>query len=228
MSPPRPPSFLNNVEAKKPPAASPSESRLRSAPWQAAPSEPGAAPRSSQPAAMQPSPPAPPTTAPLPPPGFEALKPSAPFAPAPAPMPPPPTPLDDKVISAIEQLSLEAQRLAEQARADALEVGLMVARTILEREVTQSVEALFSLIKSAIRRLGESNRIVVRLCPADADRVQTTPASALTLAHVEVVADESLELGDVLVETEHQRVDARLMTRLTEAGGALRTAVGGR
>lgn len=124
--------------------------------------------------------------------------------------------LSPRLEAAIAALKAQGERLAEQARSDALEIGLLVARKVLEREITTNLDALFSLIKSAIRRAGESNKLVVRLAAIDHARVHESAESAFTLGRVELLPDESLALGDVVVETESTTVDGRLSTRLDE------------
>lgn len=149
-----------------------------------------------------------------------------PPAPAPAPSPPaaPPAP-NPRLEAAIEALRLRSERLAEQARSDALEVGFMVARRILEQELTQSPAPLFALIRSAIRRAGESRKVRVRLSPADQKRVEEARKGqadgSLSLLNVELVPDPSLGPGDCVVEADLGTVDGRLTTRLSELARAL-------
>jgi flagellar assembly protein FliH len=137
----------------------------------------------------------------------------------------------ERVADALQALSLEAERVAEQARGDAIEIGFQVASRILEAEVRSNPEALFTLVKSALRKAGDSRRVVVRMCPADAAVVE--PArdrlgdGGLTAARIEVVADASLSSGDCLVETDFGQVDGRLATRLSEARRAVKAAVEG-
>jgi flagellar assembly protein FliH len=124
-----------------------------------------------------------------------------------------------RVASAVEILKLQAERLSEQARSDALEIGFLVARRILEAELATGPEPLFALVRAALKRAGDSRRIVVRLHPEDAALV-AGPAAAgqlgLTTASVDVTADAALERGDVMVDTDFGRVDGRLRTRLDE------------
>jgi flagellar assembly protein FliH len=157
-------------------------------------------------------------------------------APAPAPTPPPPpvvaqpTP-NPRLEAAIEALRLRSERLAEQARSDALEVGFMVARRILELELSQSPAPLFALIRSAIRRAGESRKVVVRLCPADQVKIEAARKGqadgALSLLNVDLVPDPSLSPGDCVVEADLGTVDGRLTTRLAELARALEPSAEG-
>lgn len=165
-----------------------------------------------------------------PPPGFEPLQcaTAPPPVPRPTPLPPPRPPAPEpsgqqvaRLEAALTTLRLKGERLAEQARSDALEVGLLVARRILEKELSTNLEALFSFIKSAIRRAGEAHTTVVRVSPTDYERLKGATESTFTLGPVELKADDSLGPGDVMVDTDHHTVDGRLTTRLEEVGRVL-------
>jgi hypothetical protein len=209
--------------------------QLRSVSWAVAPLEPASPlpmqPFTSPPAIRPASLGAPPPSFTPPPPGFEMLASAtaptaapAQSAPAPTPPPPPPAPtLSPRVEQAINALRAQGELLAQQARSDALEVGMLVARKILEREISTNHEALFALIKSAIRRVGEARSTTVRLHPADLERLDKVEGGRLSLGEVKLEADEALSPGDVMVDTEHHTVDGRLNTRLEECA---RTLVG--
>lgn len=133
-----------------------------------------------------------------------------------------------KVAHAVEVLGLQSDRLAEQARNDALEIGFLVARRILEAELATGPEALFSLVRGALRRAGDSRRIVVRVHPEDVGQV-AGPAAAgelgVSAAALEVAGDPTLARGDVVVETDFGKVDGRLRTRLDELHRAAAAAL---
>ncbi len=154
--------------------------------------------------------------------------------------PPPPDPAEvqaeldavrkdaaERVAQAVEMLRLQGERLAEQARSDALELGFLVARRVLEAELATSPEALFALVKGALRKVGESRKVSVRLHPEDARQVSAAHAGGqlgLTVAAVEIAADPALERGDCVVDADFGRVDGRLRTRLEELQRAARQA----
>jgi flagellar assembly protein FliH len=150
-----------------------------------------------------------------------------------SPLPPPPAPdfneirreALERVGAAVETLRAQASRLAEQARADAIEIAFHAARKVLETEISQNPEALFALVRSAVRRAGESRRVAIRLSPEDAALLQAPEGIAategLTAARIEYYPDPSLQRGDCMVDTDFGQVDGRLGTRL----GELRRAV---
>jgi len=178
--------------------------------------------------------------APEPPPAREVETPAPPPPPPPAPVAPPPPPpppaeppaeLLARYAASIEALRLQGERLAAQARADALEIGFQVARRILEFELSTSAEPLFALIRSAIRRIGESRILTLRLHPTDLAAVEAAGgpgAVAPTLAQVRLEADATLQRGDCIVDTGVAQVDGRLETRLGELQRAVAELAEGR
>lgn len=175
-------------------------------------------------------------------------EPPAPRAPAPLPNvqqplqqepPPAPAPAEPRVVvdprpteemiarlaSAVEALRLQSERLAATARSDALEIGFLVARRILETEIASSPEPLFALVRSAIRRAGETRTVGVRLHPADLALVEAKLADpiggGLGVAEVKLIPDGTLSRGDCIVEAEFGTVDGRLSSRLAEMRRAL-------
>lgn len=140
--------------------------------------------------------------------------------------PPPPPGLDPRVAMAVESLRQTSLHLADQARHDALEVGLMVARRILEHEIQTDPRHLMAFIRETLQRLGEAREVTVRLCPEDLDRLGALgddPAAGV--AHVKLEADASLSPGDLSVESEVGSVDHRLQDRIEAAGRLLREAL---
>jgi flagellar assembly protein FliH len=125
--------------------------------------------------------------------------------------------------AAVELLQSAAIRLAAEARTDALEIGFLVARRLLDIELSTNPEALVNLVKSAVHRLGETRRIVIQLCPEDAQTISAIVQSkgpqtvtSLPIAHIEITPDAALKRGDCLIEGDQVTVDGRLDARLEE------------
>jgi hypothetical protein len=155
-----------------------------------------------------------------------------------APPPPPAAPVIDmsRLDAAVERLRMLSERLATDARSDALELGLMIARKVVEGELAVNADRLISVVKSAVAKVGESRRIVVHLAPEDAEMMNGKPADAAGAvpagptpierigrgaAKIEVVSDPSLSRGDCKVEGDHLSVDATLDAKFAEIRRAL-------
>jgi hypothetical protein len=125
-----------------------------------------------------------------------------------------------RVELAVERLRTLGEKLAAEARADALEVALAVARRIVETELTVNLDAQVAFIRTAIRRLGESRSFTLRLNPTQAARMESDGRSELVAsagaARIEIVPDASLALGDCLVDGDLGSIDGRLSSRFEE------------
>lgn len=208
----RQPNFLKGVSPR--PSAPAQFGRLRAAPVE----------RPEAPELAASGPPPMPTP---PPPGEPALPIGQPAALAEFRPPPTPPPAirpafvnDDALAHALKSLELTSQRLAELAKSDALEVGFLVAERILEQEIAHNPRALMNLVRSALRRLGESRQVTLVLSPADHERLSARVAAkdpdAAVLATVKLEIDNTLTTGDVRVSSELGQVDGRLQGRLDE------------
>lgn len=162
------------------------------------------------------------------PPEPEPEAPAAPPVPEPvaAPPPPPPTFLErpeqqQKLQAALASLSRAANEYADQLTHDAVELGLLIARKLVEIEISTNPEALRALVDSAIRRAGEEAVTRVRLHPDDVERVRAASSPSY-----EVVADAALQPGDVMVDTAHHAIDGRLATRFEELVRQLEASLG--
>ena len=129
----------------------------------------------------------------------------------------------DRTAAAIHALKLHADRLAEQARGDVMEIAFAIARRIVDAELHTTPDAYFALVRSALRHAGESRRVVVRACPEDAERVRAHPHTpdGLTMARIEIVDDETLQRGDCVVDADFGRIDGRLESRFAEVRRAV-------
>jgi flagellar assembly protein FliH len=129
----------------------------------------------------------------------------------------------ERTAAAVDVLRATAERLAAEARTDALEIGFLVARRILDMELTASPEPLVNLVRSAVNRLGETRKVAIHLSPADARALSTVieergsqAVASAAVAKVEIVADGSLGRGDCLVEGDLVTVDGRIAARMEE------------
>jgi flagellar assembly protein FliH len=131
----------------------------------------------------------------------------------------------DRLVRAVEALRLQSERLAEQARADAIEIAFQIAQRIVDTELRTSPEPLFGLVRSALKQAGEARRVQLRVHPEDGvilrANAQQVAQAAPAVAKMEILDDSSLERGDCLVDTDFGEIDGRLSTRFAELRRAL-------
>ena len=158
------------------------------------------------------------------------------------PLPAPAVPLQpeeiDRVAGVVDELRRASARFGESLAANALEIGCLIARRILEAELKGDPELRIGLVRSAVRRPGEAPKVVVHLSPSDRDAVAAAlgqggdadgaagdATAGIPLARVELVSDTNLSSGDALVESDTAIVDGRLGTRLEELRRVLSNVV---
>jgi len=140
------------------------------------------------------------------------------------PLPTPPAMMtqesSEKLAQAIAELKKVGARLGAEIGSTALEIGCLLARQIIDAELKSDPEVRVAMVKAAIRRLGESAKVTVRLAPVDRDTVASLAGEGdvlgLPLASLELIADMNLSPGDVIVESDTGMVDGRLGIRLEE------------
>lgn len=140
------------------------------------------------------------------------------------PLPAPAAQMSEEAARRVGQAIGELRRLSERLGADlaanALEIGCLLARRILEVELKTDPALRTALVRAAVARLGAAQKIKIRLSPTDREAVEAAAGdgglSGVGLAQIEIVADTNLTPGDCLVESDAAMVDGRLGTRLEE------------
>jgi flagellar biosynthesis/type III secretory pathway protein FliH len=105
------------------------------------------------------------------------------------------------------------------------QTALEVARAVLGMAFAESPEALGSLARRALELARDRREVVLRVSPGDAPALRGEAGALAALLHrcpaLEVREDATLARGDVVVETEAGRIDARIETQLAALARAL-------
>jgi hypothetical protein len=156
--------------------------------------------------------------------------PAAVVAPQPPPVPSPPSKVPDELAGrfaeSVEQLRALAGRLETDAAADAVELGLAVARTLLHEELAVRPERVLAIVRETIHRLGASTRYTIRLHPEELAAVRTAAGHGLLgesgAEQIRIEADPSLGRGDCVIDGDPGRADSRLDDRLDRLSRLIR------
>lgn len=101
----------------------------------------------------------------------------------------------------------------------ALTLAIAIAGKLLRRQLELHPEDAAGMVSAALQLSAGSRRVEVRMHPLDlellaGDQALSTNSGLSTLPDDLLVADETLERGDCLVQTTDGRIDARLETML--------------
>jgi len=127
----------------------------------------------------------------------------------------------------LSELAEAQARWLARAEVEALDLAVEMARRILDRELRLDPAAAVEGTRSALQAAGRWRSVRVRLHPDGLAQLRAG-APALPAAEggggLELVADPSLQPGDVVVETEAGQVDGRIDSRLEGFRAALARA----
>jgi flagellar assembly protein FliH len=122
---------------------------------------------------------------------------------------------------AAAELDAEKERVATAVEAAAVELGLRIAEQALAAAVTADPERVVGVVRGALRRLVDRERVTVLVHPDDLDLVRSSSAAlAGELGGIEtcdVQAERRVARGGAIVRTVDGEVDASLATKLARA-----------
>ena len=111
-------------------------------------------------------------------------------------------------------------RVFKESEEDILKLAVMVARKIVQREISQDPAILASIIAAAVGGCTERDRVVVRLNPNDYGVVAANRQTFLAVlgddVPITLAPDDGVGAGGCLVETATGTVDARIESQLDE------------
>jgi flagellar assembly protein FliH len=118
---------------------------------------------------------------------------------------------------------VEAQRnhLSDAVEAAAVELGLRIAEQALHATVEAQPGVVVDVVRGALRRLIERDRVAILVHPDDLDLVRTASEGLVAelggIEHCEVQAERRVARGGAIVRTVEGEVDATLATKLARA-----------
>jgi len=111
-------------------------------------------------------------------------------------------------------------RVLKESEEDLLQLAMMIARKIVQQEITQSREVLASVVAAAVGGCAARDRVVIRLNPDDYATVSANRQRYLgglgDEGQISLAPDETIMGGGCLVESATGTVDARIDSQLDE------------
>jgi len=126
----------------------------------------------------------------------------------------------------IEEMSKAKPRFRAEVEEDAVKLALEIARRVLNRELASDPEALVGLARVALGKLNLRELQRVRVHPADAPAIERMLAASCGPQRLQVIADNTLERGGAVFETERGALDASVTTQLSEIERGLTDMLG--
>jgi flagellar assembly protein FliH len=125
-------------------------------------------------------------------------------------------PVIDRMTRSLAELSTLRGRIRKDAEADLVKLSIAVARRVLHRELTLDSESISGIIRVALEKLESREMCRVRVHPDQEGAVRSALGKFGDGQNVELLADGSLQSGDVLFETPQGTLDASIEVQLRE------------
>jgi flagellar assembly protein FliH len=126
------------------------------------------------------------------------------------------TPMMDRLGRTLSDLSSLRPRIRSEAEKDLLKLAIAIARRVLHRELTLDPESIEGLIKVALDKLQSRELCRVRVHPDQEAALKSSLERFSNSQNIELLADPTLQCGDVLFETSHGTLDASIESQLRE------------
>jgi flagellar assembly protein FliH len=119
---------------------------------------------------------------------------------------------------AAADVAAERERVAAAVEHAAVQLGLQIAEQALAGALDAQPERVVDVVRGALRRLVERDRITVLVHPDDLDCVRESADGLIAelggIEHCEVQAERRVPRGGAIVRTREGEVDATLTTKL--------------
>jgi flagellar assembly protein FliH len=125
-------------------------------------------------------------------------------------------PVLDQLGKSLATLSSLRSRVRSEGEGDLLKLAISIARRVLHRELTLEPESIEGLIRVALEKLQSRELCRIRVHPDQESAIRNALERFSNSQKVELVADSSMQCGDVIFETAHGNLDASIESQLRE------------
>lgn len=129
-------------------------------------------------------------------------------------------------LKAAEELRRVEQAIYRRVEGDILDLVLATTRKVVGKEVDSDREMILGVLRDAIAKVIDRERVRVRINPSDFDFVQAHRSEIVRaidgIKHLLIEKDEGVSRGGAVVETDHGTIDSTLERRFAEVEKALR------
>ena len=127
--------------------------------------------------------------------------------------------------AAAEAIAAERERVAAAVEPAAVELALKIAEQALGAAVAARPEIVVDVVRGALRRLAERDRVTILVNPEDLELVRAASETLIAelggIEHCDVQAERRVGRGGAVVRTLEGEVDATLATKLSAARAVL-------
>ena len=130
-----------------------------------------------------------------------------------------------RVDSLSAQLQEEREGFFDRIEPELVRLAVSIAEKILDQELELRPELVVDMVRSAMKRLRDRERLIVRVNPRDFEQVRSARDDLIGavdgVRKLEVVEDRRVDPGGCVIESQNGTLDARIRTQVGEITRAL-------
>ncbi len=119
----------------------------------------------------------------------------------------------------VNELNLRKRRLLSQAHKGLVSLAVSIARKVIKSVAEASPAVAEENVREAVKLTGSASDVVVRVHPEERESLELVAGQIIEQfgqsKHVRLVADESVDRGGCVVQTEAGQVDGRIETQVS-------------
>jgi len=137
-------------------------------------------------------------------------------------------PLISSIKEALIQLDAIRKDTYQQVEKEVVDLALAIAQKVICREISTDPETVVCVAKEALAKVDDPGKIKIKMNPSDLQFINETQYQLSNLIadvnHVTFEAEESIQSGGCIIETELGEIDARIEKQLQAVEESFRSA----
>lgn len=119
----------------------------------------------------------------------------------------------------VEMARVERHKIIETAEPEIVRLSVAIAERILSQHVASDKGAVLEMVRAAITRLVNREKVTVRVNPADIETMRDHRDHFMSMNDIDnlrIIEDQRVDRGGVVIETDAGTIDSKVSTQLRE------------
>jgi len=124
--------------------------------------------------------------------------------------------------NSIENISLFKEKTLNNAKMDTLELAIMIAKKIINKEISLEPKILISIIENSLQNIIAKDKINIFLSKEDYEIIKNEKFTLYNAEKMVMTADSQLKSGEIRVESDLEQLSYSINENVDKLGGALK------
>lgn len=119
----------------------------------------------------------------------------------------------------VEMARVERHKIIETAEPEIVRLAVTIAERILTQHVAVDKNTVLEMVRAAITRLVNREKVTVRVNPSDIETMREHREQLMSMNDIDnmrIIEDQRVDRGGVVIETDAGTIDSKISTQLRE------------